>query len=111
MTTKPEITAALATADADVPVPTPGTFASFQARVDGMAVDAIVSSVQGIDCNVGLSELVSTRNAACERIRNNVGTAVTRAKARTGGTYEIEVTPVLMPSMRCLILAVVTRTK
>lgn len=112
MTTKPTITAALATPDEHMGIYNRTRPDSLPSRLEVLKTGEMASKVATANSYKNNTDRSRYTAEEREKMRNNVGTAVTRTKDKfPGREFSIEVTHVLMPSGQVYTLAVITRTK
>jgi hypothetical protein len=84
---------------------------SFAAAVADLAVGEQTAKLQRIDTTLPVDTIRANLSTMREAMRNNTMPAVTRARAKTGATYTIEVTDFMTTALNWFLIAVVTRAE
>ncbi len=83
---------------------------SFAQQVEALNIGESCSRVHGVHEGFTLKALAENMATMKEGLRNNTAPSVRQAKARTRGTYSIEIGDMRTPSGRTFVVAIVTRT-
>ena len=89
---------------------TPGRPTSFSSTIVGLAVGEECGKLKRLDTDCPLNVLFSKLPARREALHNTVSTMAARARAKTGGSYKVEVSDFMTGSKNWFLIAVVTRT-
>lgn len=107
--TKQQISVAAMTPDHSVEPPSRARPASFTTQVAALEIGECVSKVERLDTNASVYHLQERLPEMRATMRNNVAPSVRHAKAKTGGTYTIEVFDCMSDMRNWYLMAVVTR--
>lgn len=95
----------------NIPAPGRTRMASFSAAVADLEVGDHVAKLHRIDTTLTFNQIKADLDNMRATLRNNTTPAVARARAKTGGSYTIEVGDMMLNSVSWFLVAVVTRTK
>lgn len=104
------LTAAMSTPDTDVPVPPRQQATSLTSQIAALDVGESVAKLKRIDGDITMAEYAEQGTTWRESLRDNASSSMRAAKARTGGTYEIEVADLTTTGRNVFLVAIVTRT-
>jgi hypothetical protein len=105
-----KLRAAIATPEADVPVPSRENIGSLTSQIANLPVGECVSKARRVPGNLTLSTYADSAIEANEKLRSSVGSCVRSAKERSGGEYTIEIGDLLTTQRSLYLVAVITRT-
>lgn len=109
-TAKAALKRALAAPDDDVSPSTRRKEHSLTSQIAALEVDGCASHAKPVPADTTLDDYQFNGQAMREAVRNNVAASMRAAKARTGGTYEIEVGDLFTTGRKLYIVAIITRT-
>lgn len=107
--TKQQISVAAMTPDHSVEPPSRARPASFTTQVAALEIGECVSKVERLDMTLPAGTIQDCLTDWRSTMRNNVAPSVRHAKAKTGGTYAIEVFDCMSDMRNWYLMAVVTR--
>lgn len=84
--------------------------ASMSAAVADLAVGEEVAKLQRVNTAQPMEDAIASLGAAKERLRNAMQPVVARAKAKTSGTYTVEISDFFTTAKNWFLVAVITRT-
>lgn len=83
---------------------------SFTQQVAELEIGEACSKLMQVEAGVTLADVTENLTEWKTSLRNNMASAVTGAKKRTGGQYAVEVTQVITIAGTFYLLAIITRT-
>lgn len=107
--TKQQVSVAAMTPDHSVEPPSRARPASFTTQVAALEIGECVSKVERLDMTLPAGTIQDCLTDWRSTVRNNCAPSVRHAKAKTGGTYTIEVFDCMSESRNWYLMAVVTR--
>lgn len=84
---------------------------SLISQIEALEVGDCASKVLPVSPDMTLDEYATNGYAMREALRNSVAASMRAAKARTGGTYEIDTSDMFTTGRKLFIVAVITRTE
>ena len=105
-----QVTVAMNTVEDDVAEPSRKRSSSVASVLTDLDVGETASRAVRVDPDLSLASYAERYAEMRETLRNNVAPSMRQAKARTGGTYSIEVVDTLTPNRSMFIVALITRT-
>lgn len=106
-----QLSAAMATPERDVGVPTRHVAGSMASMVAALAVGECTSKVQAVDPKLSLAEFMAQGATLKEQLRNRITPSVQQAKIRTSGSYSVEIGTMVTTGNNLYLVAVVNRTE
>jgi hypothetical protein len=104
------LAAALATPEEGIATPPRTRPTSAITQIAALEVGEHWSRVQSVPVNTPLKDYAADSVQWRDDLRNSINSSVRHAKARTGGTYTIEVGDFISPARTIYLVAIVTRT-
>ena len=108
---KKQLTAALATPDTDVGIPSRREAGSLSSQITALEAGDCAAKPILVDSSMSLADYALNGATLRDNLRSSVKSSVRLAQTRTGGTYIIEVSDMITTAGRLYLVAVITRTE